>query len=159
MRSQSSDQTEQIGQKIGQTLKGGEIIELISDLGGGKTTMTRGIVQGMGSHDKVSSPTFTLNKEYNAGDLRVVHYDFYRLHEPGILEYELAESLNDPRVVTIIEWADIVQNVLPEERITVTISSIDDTTRQLQISAPVTLSYVTSALQPNEINTQSGENT
>jgi len=63
-----------------------EIIELRSDLGGGKTTFTQGLAAGAGSKDAVSSPTFTLKKIYRAGELHIYHYDFYRLNEPGILK-------------------------------------------------------------------------
>jgi tRNA threonylcarbamoyladenosine biosynthesis protein TsaE len=142
MHSTSSKATERIGQLLGQNLKGGEVIELMSDLGGGKTTLVRGIARGIGSSDKVSSPTFTVSKEYNAGKLRIVHYDFYRLHDAGILQFELAESLNDSHTITIIEWADIVLNVLPEERITTKITTLSDDERLLAFSVHQSLGYI-----------------
>ena len=104
-------------------MRGGELIELISDLGGGKTTLVRGIARGFGSTDKVASPTFTVSKEYQSGKKRIVHYDFYRLNDPGILQFELAESLEDPAAVSIIEWADIVHDVLPQDVLRITIAS------------------------------------
>ncbi len=116
------------------------MIELISDLGGGKTTLTRGIAKGFGSTDKVSSPTFTVNKEYSSGNKRIVHYDFYRLENAGLLEFELAESLQDPTTVTIVEWADIVHDVLPVDRVTIRISSTGDDSRNFSISIPDNLS-------------------
>ncbi len=107
----------------------------MSDLGGGKTTLVRGIARGFGSADKVASPTFTVSKEYVSGNKRIVHYDFYRLHDPGILEFELAESLNDPDTITIIEWADIVQDVLPADRLTLHITSTGEMTRALRLAS------------------------
>lgn len=134
--SASSVDTERIGEQLGSQLRGGEVIELISDLGGGKTTLVRGIAKGFGSTDKVASPTFTVNKEYRSGQKRIVHYDFYRLQDAGLLEFELAESLQDPDAVTIIEWADIVHDVLPKDRITIHITSTGDNARQLQLDIP-----------------------
>lgn len=132
----NSEETEALGERLGKLLQGGEVIELISDLGGGKTTLTRGIAKGFGSTDKVASPTFTVNKEYRSGSKRIVHYDFYRLQDPGLLEFELAESLQDPSAVTIIEWADIVHDVLPKDRITIRISTTGDYTRTFGLDVP-----------------------
>lgn len=104
---------------LGRSLRGGEIIELRSDLGGGKTTFVRGLVRGAGSKGHVSSPTFTLNRVYQTKDFAIYHYDFYRLDDPGILADQLAESVSDDKAVSIIEWADIVKDVLPNERLTI----------------------------------------
>src|ERR1700679_221405 len=90
---------------IGGRLRGGEVIELASDLGGGKTTFVRGLAQGAGSGDTVSSPSFTLTNQYEAGDLTIYHFDFYRLLEAGIVRDELAEVLADPQAVVVVEWA------------------------------------------------------
>lgn len=147
LHSASSEATEEIGRKIGQKLKGGEIIELISDLGGGKTTLVRGIAKGLGSHDKVSSPTFTVSKEYTAGKLRIVHYDFYRLQDPGIMAHELAESLEDPKAIIIIEWADIVQDILPESRISIQISTMSESERMLDIRISNWRDYITTGIE------------
>jgi len=100
-------------------LKGGEVIELRSDLGGGKTTFVRGLVRGAGSRDHVASPTFTLNRIYRAKNLSIYHYDFYRLDDPGILAEQLAESIGDDKAIVIVEWADIVKDVLPPDRISI----------------------------------------
>lgn len=123
---------------LGSQLKGGEVIELRSDLGGGKTTFVRGLVRGAGSPDQVASPTFTLNRIYHAKKLSIYHYDFYRLNDPGILADQLGESINDNKIVTVVEWADIVRNVLPNQRLTIefqlTAASPDE--RQITISYP-----------------------
>ncbi|HET9721853.1 MAG TPA: tRNA (adenosine(37)-N6)-threonylcarbamoyltransferase complex ATPase subunit type 1 TsaE [Candidatus Saccharimonadales bacterium] len=117
--STSSADTESLGELLGRNLSGGEIIELRSDLGGGKTTFVRGLVRGAGSQDRVASPTFTFNKVYKAGKLTIYHFDFYRLDDPGILKEQLAETLDDKRNITLIEWADIVSDVLPNERLSI----------------------------------------
>jgi tRNA threonylcarbamoyladenosine biosynthesis protein TsaE len=117
----SAQETEKIAELIGSKLKGGECIELISDLGGGKTTFTRGLVRGMGIYDLVSSPTFTIGKQYSNNNLTCYHYDFYRLQEPGLVAEELGESVSDPKGVIVIEWADSVTHVLPTKRIIIEI--------------------------------------
>lgn len=109
--------TELLGGELGKLLKGGEVIELCADLGGGKTTFTRGLVSGAGSKDTVASPTFTLKKIYRGrAGLQIHHFDFYRLSQPGVVADQLEESINDPKSVTVVEWADNVQDVLPDER-------------------------------------------
>lgn len=108
--------------------------------------MVRGIAKGFGSDDKVASPTFTVSKEYTNGNKRIVHYDFYRLHDAGLLEFELAESLQDPLAVTIIEWADIVHDVLPKDRISIVITSTGEDTRELRLNIPDNKSYLISGM-------------
>lgn len=116
------------------------LLELRSDLGGGKTTFTRGLVRGAGSQDKVSSPTFTLNRIYKAKDVEVHHFDFYRLDEPGVVSDQLEESLQNSRVITVVEWSDIVRGVLPEDRLTIEFKPVADNAdeRYIEISYPET---------------------
>ena len=140
--STSAFKTEQLGEQLGQKLKGGEVIELVSDLGGGKTTFVRGLARGMGSKDKVSSPSFTLSNEYTAKGLTLHHFDFYRLSEPGILKQELAEVLADAQAVTVVEWADIVEDVLPTDKLTVRIKATGEEGREIELSYPEQLKYV-----------------
>lgn len=123
-------------------MRGGEVIELVSDLGGGKTAFVRGLATGMGSKDIVRSPSFTLSNEYRAGGLTLYHFDFYRLNEPGIMRDELAEVLDDPKAVIAVEWADIVEDVLPDKRLTIHIKATGETRRQCTLSYPPKLSYI-----------------
>src|SRR5580704_17211515 len=109
----SLEATLSIAAGIGRKLHGGEAIELVSDLGGGKTAFVRGLAKGMGSKDVVRSPSFTLSNEYQAGKLTLYHFDCFRLKELGIMRDELAEVLADPQAVVAVEWADIVEAVLP----------------------------------------------
>lgn len=138
----STEETEQLGNKIGVSLKGGEVIELTSDLGGGKTTLTRGLVKGVGSKDHVSSPTFTISNVYQAGKLSIHHFDFYRLGTAGLIEYELEDVIGEPDTVTIIEWSDVVAQVLPEERITIHIASDSNEERTITLTYPEKLKYL-----------------
>src|SRR5882757_1123109 len=100
--SNGAQETEAIAEKIGQHLKGGEVIELVSDLGGGKTTFVRGLAKGFGSQDKVASPTFMLSKVYVAGDRQLHHFDFYRLQDAGIVAYELQGLIGDSDIVIVV---------------------------------------------------------
>lgn len=136
--SHSSEETEQIGRRLAANLHGGEVIELVSDLGGGKTTLTKGIVTALGSSDHVSSPTFIFCKIYKANNLTVRHYDFYRLDNAGLLGEEVSEIFNQKDTINIVEWADAIKNVLPKKRIIITISKSPDieNTRILTIKCP-----------------------
>ena len=131
-----------IGEKLGHNLKGGEAIELVSDLGGGKTSLVKGIAKGLGSKDKVHSPSFTISNEYVAGDISLHHFDFYRLTEAGIMNDELAELVNDPKCVVVVEWGDIVNDVLPEKRLTITMLATDEEERSLKLEYPDELNYL-----------------
>lgn len=140
--SDSSEQTEKLAEKLGANLRGGEVIELVSDLGGGKTTLTRGLVRGAGSSDQVGSPTFTLSREYTAPNFTVAHFDFYRLNEAGIVADELAEVEGDPNYVAVVEWGDIVHDVLPENRLTIRLSLTGDSSRDIAMSYTDDLEYL-----------------
>ena len=120
----SSDAMQEFGAHVGALLKGGEVIELIGDVGAGKTTFVRGLARGMGVDEVVQSPSFTINRVYDAADgKRLIHYDFYRLEDAGIMNDELADALKDQRAVLVIEWAGAVEDVLPEDRLVLRIAS------------------------------------
>lgn len=126
------------GELIGARLTGGEVFELIGDVGAGKTTFTRGLAKGLDVTEPIQSPTFTINREYQGrDDLRLMHYDFYRLTEAGIMEAELAEALADSHTVTVVEWSDVVSNVLPKDHVSITILPTRDNEerRELQYCA------------------------
>ena len=124
------------GKKLGTLLEGGEILELVGDVGAGKTTLTKGIAEGMGVDEDVQSPSFTISRVYDTPkNLRLAHYDFYRLYDAGIMTAELHETLHDSSNVTIIEWAEIVTGVLPADRLTVTITSPSENDRVMTMTA------------------------
>ncbi len=126
------EETITVGQNIGSKLKGGEVFELKSDLGGGKTTFVSGLAKGFGSPDPVASPSFTINYVYSRPDKKqLFHFDFYRLDDAGVVASELAEVENDPDVVVAVEWGEIVHDLLPEERVIVTINATGENTRNI----------------------------
>lgn len=137
-------ETFMLGEKIGKQLRGGEVFELRSDLGGGKTTLVRGLVAGLGSDDAVASPTFTISKRYDSPRSTIYHYDFYRLAEAGLVAEELAEGFEDASGITIVEWADTVNEALPEQRIIITLHKQADSNehRKVEFLIPDELDYV-----------------
>lgn len=145
--SENPKDTEAIAAHIGKQLKGGETIELISDLGGGKTTFVRGLARGLGSADKVASPTFTISKVYKAGRLQLYHFDFYRLDEAGLMAHELAEVADDPQAVVVVEWGDVVRDVLPFKRLQVRLHRTGEDTRQIVFTYPKELAYAVQEVQ------------
>lgn len=130
----SDQETKDLAMKIGSQLKGGEVFELVGDVGAGKTTFVKGLAKGLRVEDDIQSPSFTISRQYDARDgLQLVHYDFYRLADPGILANEVAEMTQDNTTVTVIEWADIVEGVLPSNRITINFESPSEATRLITV--------------------------
>lgn len=110
------------------------VIELIGDVGTGKTTFTRGLASGLDITEPVTSPSFTISKSYalpSGG--RLIHYDFYRLPDPGLMLDDLSENLQDPQNIVVIEWGESTANLLPTDRIIIHINYLDNGTREVII--------------------------
>ena len=122
INSDSLKETAQIAKKLAFNIRGGEIIEFKSDLGGGKTTFVSSLVAALGSKDHVSSPTFTVSKEYKTKNLRVLHFDFYRLEDVGLVADALDEAMLDASTVCLIEWGNKVDAILPKNRLVIAIN-------------------------------------
>ncbi|MBA2279112.1 tRNA (adenosine(37)-N6)-threonylcarbamoyltransferase complex ATPase subunit type 1 TsaE [Candidatus Saccharibacteria bacterium] len=145
IESSSSDATYAIGERFGNLCRGGEVFVLSSDLGGGKTTFTKGLAAGAGCKDIVGSPSFTINRIYPCTNNRTLyHFDFYRLGDAGIVGQELKEALEEPGSIVVIEWADIVKDLLPKRSINIVFERIADNenARQLSIEYPEGMSYL-----------------
>lgn len=100
---------------LGSRLQKGDILALIGDLGTGKTALTKAIALGMGITDTITSPTFTIVQEYTTGRLPLYHFDVYRINDPEEL-FELGyEEYFFGQGVCVIEWADLIEELLPEE--------------------------------------------
>lgn len=139
----SVEETASLAQAVALNLRGGEDIELLSDVGGGKTMFVKGLAKGMGITETVQSPTFTISQIYEAPNgLELHHFDFYRLSEPGVMRAELAESVASERAVVVVEWAEIVADVLPEDRLRVTIKSTGDNSRQFTFACSPQMEYL-----------------
>ncbi len=106
---------------------------MIGDVGAGKTTFVSGLARGLEAKDKVSSPTFTVEQIYR-GRLNIHHFDFYRLSQPGLIAHELQEALESPNSVVVVEWAETVRDVLPQDRIVILFEVVSEASRKLTIS-------------------------
>lgn len=115
----SEEDTRSLGLRIAEALEPGDIVALIGDLGTGKTSLTKYIAEGLGVTEEISSPTFTIIKEYRSGRLPLYHFDVYRLGSGDELLDIGAEDYLEGDGVCIIEWADIVADVLPAESLVV----------------------------------------
>lgn len=132
------DETEmnELAGRLAGLLRGGEIIELVGDVGAGKTTFTRGLAAALGVEETVQSPSFTINRMYDAANgLRLAHYDFYRLQDAGIMADELTDTLNDSKAIIVIEWSDTVKETLPSDRLTMQIEATGDESRKVRLES------------------------
>ncbi len=131
VRTNSTEETLQFSKELAQKLQPGDVITLEGDLGAGKTTFTKGLAVGLDINKNVSSPTFTIIKEYN-GRLPLYHMDVYRLEDSdedlGFDEYFEGQG------VTVVEWAHLIEDQLPEELLQIKISHGEENSRNLTIT-------------------------
>lgn len=111
----NEDETAKFGIELSKQLRAGDVIALIGDLGTGKTALTGYIAQGLGVKDNIASPTFTIVREYTDGRLPLFHFDVYRLADSEeMFNIGAEEYFYEKGGVCIIEWANIVEDILPE---------------------------------------------
>lgn len=165
----------EFGRQFAQHLTLPAVIELVGDVGMGKTTFTRGLAAGLGVAEPVTSPSFTISKRYafplpqkccknynttnayapnvpnntrnahntnahsasnadNSASGELVHYDFYRLDDPGIMRDELSETISAPNTVSVVEWGGDVTDLLPTSKYRIAITMLPDGNRQLTLT-------------------------
>ncbi len=116
LETRSPEETFQVGMRLGQEAQAGQVFTLTGDLGVGKTVFTQGLAKGLGIEEPVNSPTFTIVQVYEGGRLPFYHFDVYRIgdveemDEVGFEDYVMGEG------VSLIEWANLIEEILPEER-------------------------------------------
>lgn len=110
----SADETYKVGQELGAQAEAGEIYCLLGDLGVGKTVFTQGFARGLGIEEPVSSPTFTILQEYEEGRLPFYHFDVYRIAEPEEMDELGFEDYIYGSGVCLIEWANLIAELLPD---------------------------------------------
>ncbi|ABN52997.1 MAG TPA: tRNA (adenosine(37)-N6)-threonylcarbamoyltransferase complex ATPase subunit type 1 TsaE [Hungateiclostridium thermocellum] len=121
IRTCSQEDTIEFGKKLGVLLKKGDIVCITGDLGTGKTVLTNGIASALGIDEYITSPTFTIVNEYEKGDISLYHFDVYRISDPEeMFEIGFEEYLYGDGIV-VIEWADLIKSILPDENIWITI--------------------------------------
>ena len=118
----SSEETYDLGESLGRRAQAGQIYTLIGDLGTGKTVFTQGFAKGMGVKEYVNSPTFTILQVYDDGRLPLYHFDVYRIEEPEEMEEIGYEDYFFGDGVTLIEWADIISELIPRDAVRIEIS-------------------------------------
>ena len=142
----SLEDTLMLGELLGRACRGGEVFELISDLGGGKTSLVHGMARAFGVEDQVTSPTFSINNTYMSDSLTLQHFDFFRLTKSGVVGEELKEYLGDKDSIVVIEWGEIVHDILPIDRVTIHIWTTDVEKRLFEIKYPIQLEYLVEGL-------------
>ena len=115
------EETFEVGRTIGMNAKPGQIYTLPGDLGVGKTVFTQGVAAGLGITEPVNSPTFTIIQEYEDGRLPFYHFDVYRIGDLEEMEEIGYDDYFFGQGICLIEWAELIEEILPEKRIEVTI--------------------------------------
>lgn len=133
--SHSAEQTQQIGQRLGEFARAGDLFFLEGDLGAGKTCFTQGLGRGLDIVEEINSPTFILANEHRGGRLTLYHLDVYRVRSAdeaigiGLDDYLSSDG------VCVIEWAEKIRAALPAERLWIAFRHIDEDSRELKFTA------------------------
>jgi len=134
MKIRSSEDMMALGEKVAKVITVPAALELIGDVGVGKTTFTQGLAKGLGISGEISSPSFTLSKRYalpSGGEL--IHYDFYRLDDVGIMHDEVAEALAGQNNIVVIEWGGGVADLLDGKSLKIRFAMSEDGGREVEI--------------------------
>jgi tRNA threonylcarbamoyladenosine biosynthesis protein TsaE len=125
LRTASADETRAVGEAVASSLRPNDAVVLTGELGAGKTTFVQGVAAGLGAEEHVTSPTFTLVREYVSGRLPVAHIDVYRLDRvQDVIDLALDELTGEDAVL-LVEWGDAVEELLRDERLRVELT-LDD---------------------------------
>ena len=117
----SPEETYELGRKIGLQARPGHVYTLTGDLGVGKTVFTQGVAAGLGITEPVSSPTFTIVQVYEEGRLPFYHFDVYRIGDIEEMEEIGYDDYFFGKGICLIEWAELIEEILPDDRISITI--------------------------------------
>ncbi len=137
MNIENEEKMVQFAENFAKNLRLPAVIVLTGDVGAGKTTFTRALAAKLGVTEPVTSPSFTISKRYalpTGGEL--IHYDFYRLDDPGLMVEDLAEAIQTPGSLTVIEWGQNVLNLVPDDAYFLNFTINDDGSRTITEGAP-----------------------
>lgn len=130
--SKSAEETEEIGKELGSKLKKGQVVSLRGSLGAGKTVFAKGIARALGINESIVSPTFTLVQEYDGAE-KLYHLDIYRLSGEDEFESMGGEEFLYPDGITLIEWSEKIEDMLPDDTLFVNIEIEDNQDRVIEI--------------------------
>ena len=125
VRTSSTVETIELGRRLGELLRAGDVLVLTGDLGAGKTQLTKGIARGMGVEGDVTSPTFTIEMVYQGTDLELDHFDLYRLDDPDQLEDTGLFDVLGADGVCVIEWGEQFVDEIGDERLDVYVTRLE----------------------------------
>ncbi len=133
----NTEETAKIGEILAREMKTGQVICLQGDLGGGKTTFTKGFAKGLGIKQNITSPTFVLMKEYLVNTQNIYkfyHLDCYRIKDSkDVAELGLTDIMNNLNNIVIIEWAEKIADILPKNCLHIQFEFVDENTRKISI--------------------------
>ncbi len=132
---ESAEETEKLGFEIGKNAVNGDVIAVTGELGTGKTALTRGIAEGMGITEDITSPTFSL-MEIHEGEKTLYHFDLYRIKDDREFNNLCFEEYWENNGISVVEWAERAGSRLPERRIDITIEYISSTERRITVEHP-----------------------
>jgi tRNA threonylcarbamoyladenosine biosynthesis protein TsaE len=133
--SKSLDRSLELGNKLARLIKTPLLIEMVGDLGGGKTALVKAIAKGLGITQTVTSPTFNIHRGYKApSGIHLEHFDLYRLSDDEIVANELKDSLEDPNTIVCTEWANHFSGHLAEDRLMVECHYINENERTYEFT-------------------------
>ncbi len=132
VKTKDTKETENLGRRIGEKLKKGDVVSLRGSLGAGKTVIAKGIARSLGICEAIVSPTFTIVQEYD-GREKLYHLDIYRLSGEDEFESMGGEEFLYPDGITLIEWSEKIDSMLPDSTIYIDVTINDDLTRSISI--------------------------
>ena len=132
MISDSDKKTLEIGEELGRKLRKGTVVSLRGSLGAGKTVLAKGIAKALGIEEAIVSPTFTIVQEYD-GTQKLYHLDLYRLSGDDEFESMGGEEFLYPDGITLIEWAEKIEDMMPDDAFRVTVAILEDGSRSIEI--------------------------
>ena len=126
-------QTAVLAKKFAKTLVGGSVILLSGELGAGKTTFTKSLFKALGVKEEVTSPTFTLLKEYKTKKFELNHFDMYRIeNENEALEFGVLDYFNNKNAINVVEWYQKIDGLIPENYILIKINKLGEFEREFE---------------------------
>lgn len=130
----STEETKELAFKIAKKISKGDVLALYGDLGSGKTTFTRYLTEALGLKSRVQSPTFVIARKYENGSTILNHIDLYRLSSiQEARDIGIEEFLGNPKSITIIEWPELIEDLLPENTIRISFEHVGENERKIKI--------------------------